>query len=63
MPEPDPDQLLDPEEVSRILKVPVTTLYRWRHFGTGPAAYRIGRHLRYRRRDVQRWTERQKIRS
>ena len=41
-------RLLSTEEVARILVVPVNTLYCWRYKGTGPRAYRVGKHLRYR---------------
>lgn len=37
------------------LGVPVTTLYKWRHLGKGPHAYRLGRHLRYDPAEVRRW--------
>lgn len=47
--------LLGVEEVSRILGVPVQTLYQWRHLGKGPRAAKIGRHLRYRAEDVDAW--------
>lgn len=40
-------RLLTPAEVSEHLWVPVDTLYAWRYRGVGPAALRIGRHLRY----------------
>lgn len=56
----DPDELLEPADVSAILKIPVATLYSWRHFGRGPDAYRIGRYLRYRRADLDRWLEQQR---
>lgn len=42
-------------EVSAFLGVPVATLYQWRHLGTGPRAYRLGKHLRYRQTDVEAW--------
>ena len=35
--------------------MPVATLYQWRHLGTGPRAYRLGKHLRYRQADVEAW--------
>ena len=35
------------EDVSTYLGVPVKTLYGWRLKKTGPAAVRIGKHLRY----------------
>lgn len=38
---------------------PVHTLYRWRHNGDGPAGYRVGRHVRYRREAVEAWLEQQ----
>ena len=47
------DRLLTPDDVSKVLQVPVKTLYRWRYHNTGPPAIRVGRHLRYRPRDVE----------
>lgn len=45
------------EDVTRILVVPVTTLYCWRYKGTGPRACRVGKHLHYRLSDVMEWLE------
>lgn len=42
-------------DVSAFLGVPVATLYQWRQLGTGPKAYRLGKHLRYRHSDVEAW--------
>ncbi len=50
-------RLLSTDEVARLLVVPVTTLYTWRYKGTGPKAYRVGKHLRYRLADVIAWLE------
>ena len=50
-------RLLSTEEVAGILVVPVNTLYCWRYKGTGPRAYRVGKHLRYRLVDVLDWLE------
>lgn len=50
-------RLLSTEEVARILVVPVSTLYCWRYKGTGPNAYRVGKHLRYRLEDLLSWLE------
>ena len=36
-----------------MLGVPVDTVYAWRHPGLGPAGYRIGRHVRFRRDEVE----------
>ena len=49
------DELLTPPETAEYLKVTVGTLYVWRHRGQGPRGMRIGRHLRYRRRDIDDW--------
>lgn len=52
------DQLMTTEEVSAYLTVPVTTIYQWRTRGSGPRAVRVGRHLRFRRSEVDAWVER-----
>lgn len=49
------EQLRTPEEVAAFLQVPLATLYAWRYRSEGPPAIKIGRHLRYRARDVERW--------
>lgn len=52
-------EFLTVEEVADLLRVPVSTVYRWRATGTGPQARRIGRYLRYRRRDLEQWIDSQ----
>ncbi len=49
------EELLKPQQLSRYLGIPVATLYAWRQRGQGPASFRVGKHLRYRRSDVARW--------
>lgn len=44
-------------EVSAYLRVPVATLYDWRHHRKGPKARRVGRHLRYDWADVEAYNE------
>lgn len=51
------DPLWTTEEVSTYLTVPVPTIYRWRVQGVGPRAIRVGKHLRFRRSEVERWVE------
>lgn len=51
--------LATPEQVSEYLGVPVQTLYMWRYRGTGPRSSRVGRHIRYRWVDVERWLDEQ----
>lgn len=48
-------KLMTTQEVADHLRVPVATLYQWRLRGAGPAALRVGRHLRYRSTDVEAW--------
>ena len=43
------------QDVADYLLVPIATLYQWRYLGTGPTAYRVGRHLRYEPAAVQAW--------
>lgn len=50
-------RLLTVTDVSRLMGVPVATLYVWRTRGQGPAGIRLGRHLRYREQDVTAWID------
>ena len=54
-----PERLMTLTDLSELLGVPVATLYAWRYRGEGPAGYRIGRHVRYRRAVVEAWIETQ----
>ena len=49
------DELLTIVEVADVLRVPVATLRYWRHLGTGPHSFRIGRGVRYWRSEVSAW--------
>jgi len=49
--------MLTPEELSSLLAVPVATVYRWRSRGEGPPGFRVGRHVRFRVEDVERWLD------
>ena len=42
-------------ETAAYLQTPVATLRYWRHLGDGPAGFRLGRRVMYRRIDVDRW--------
>lgn len=53
------DRLLSAQDVADYLGVPLATIYAWRHRSQGPPGLRVGRHLRYRRRDLDAWIERQ----
>ncbi|MDP9094526.1 MAG: helix-turn-helix domain-containing protein [Actinomycetota bacterium] len=56
----DIDDLLTLHEVAELLRVPEATLRYWRHQHTGPDSYKVGRHVRYPRSEVQRWLRSQR---
>ena len=49
------EKLFTPQELAAYLDVPVSTLYDWRWRGEGPRGFRVGKHIRYRRSDVEQW--------
>jgi excisionase family DNA binding protein len=49
--------LLTIEELAEYLDVPVATVRTWRANKTGPRGIRVGRHVRYRRADIEDWLE------
>jgi predicted DNA-binding transcriptional regulator AlpA len=55
VPLPTCDRLWNVQDVSAFLGVPVPTLHQWRYLGTGPDAFKVGRHLRYDPATVRRW--------
>ena len=52
-------EFLSVQELAALFGIPVGSIYNWRNRGTGPRGYRIGRHVRYRRSDVELWLEEQ----
>lgn len=53
------ERLLTVAELAQYLGVPVGTLYQWRYRREGPPGFRVGRHVRYRRNDVEMWVREQ----
>jgi excisionase family DNA binding protein len=51
-------EVMTVREVAEYLRLPVGTLYGWRYRGKGPVGMRVGRHVRYRRADVEEWLDR-----
>jgi excisionase family DNA binding protein len=49
------DKLWTVQQLAEYLGVPVATLYQWRSKGYGPVGLRVGKHVRYRPADVERW--------
>ena len=63
MPDPTADQpadLLTISEAAELLRAPVATLRYWRHLGTGPRSFRLGRRVVYRRDDLLAWIDAQR---
>jgi hypothetical protein len=59
-----PNPSRDPEvptiaETAELLRAPVVTLRYWRHLGTGPRSFRLGRRVLYRRDDLRSWIDAQ----
>ena len=57
------ERLWTVRDVSDFLGIPVSTLHQWRYLGTGPAAYRVGKHLRYNPATVRAWLEKDCLRE
>ncbi len=49
------ERLLSPRDLAELCQVPIATVYRWNYTGTGPTVLRLGKHVRYREGDVERW--------
>jgi excisionase family DNA binding protein len=63
MPDPTADQPADLfaiSEAAELLRAPVATLRYWRHLGSGPHSFRLGRRVLYRRDDLHAWIDAQR---
>jgi excisionase family DNA binding protein len=47
--------LLTVADLADYLRVSVNTIYQWNYKGTGPKPIPVGKYVRYRRTDVERW--------
>ncbi|NEK87440.1 helix-turn-helix domain-containing protein [Blastococcus saxobsidens] len=52
-------ELLTITEAAELLRAPVATLRYWRHLGTGPRSFRLGRRVLYRSDDLHSWIDAQ----
>jgi hypothetical protein len=53
----DPDALIAEAHAADFLRISIRTLQAWRCRGAGPTFVRVGRAIRYRRRDLLAWIE------
>lgn len=51
------DGLMSPQELAELLGLPISTVYGMNCEGSGPRRIRIGKHIRYRRADVNKWLD------
>lgn len=56
-----PDPILTVTQVSDETLTPVGTLRYWRHNGTGPESFKLGRRVVYRRSAVDAWIAAQEL--
>lgn len=54
--------LLTPEEISKILNVKLSTIYKWTHMGTIPFI-KIGKLIRFREEDIKEWVEKKEVKN
>ncbi len=47
--------LLTLDEVAQLYRTPPATLRYWRHQGSGPKSFKLGRRVMYRKADVEAW--------
>jgi hypothetical protein len=55
------DELLDTAQAARLLARPESTLVRWRFENRGPAYIRIGRGIRYRASDLEKYVSANRV--
>ena len=57
------DELIGPEALAEYLGIPLLSIYIMNSKGTGPRRIKIGKHVRYRRTDVDAWLNGKAIES
>jgi len=57
------EEMLTLQEACAYLRVPEGTLRYWRHLGSGPRSFKIGRHVRYWKADLVLWLTEQTNRA
>ncbi|GAB3718779.1 helix-turn-helix transcriptional regulator [Nocardiopsis nanhaiensis] len=50
-------RLLGASQLSEYTGIPVQTLANWRWRGEGPPWFKLGRHVRYRIAEVEKWLD------
>jgi predicted DNA-binding transcriptional regulator AlpA len=55
------ERLLSPAEVEEMYNIPTTTLEKWRSLKMGPPYHKLGKHIRYKPKDVEQWIESKRV--
>ncbi|MFD8496192.1 helix-turn-helix transcriptional regulator [Amycolatopsis sp. NPDC059657] len=55
------DALLTAEDLADFCRVSTKTVYAWNTTGEGPKYHRVGKYVRYRRSDVDKWLEKRAV--
>lgn len=55
-----PPVFMSPESLAEYLDLPVRAIYQWRYKGTGPPGIKVGKHVRFRRTEVDQWIDAQR---
>jgi len=56
------EKLLTPEEISRILNVKLSTIYKWTHMGTIPYI-KMGKLIRFKEEDIMEWVGKKAVKN
>lgn len=54
-------KLMTTAEVADLVRAPIETVRYWRHIGSGPKAFKIGRRVLYDAADVEAWIESKRL--
>lgn len=54
-------RLLTCTDLAERFGVPVSTIHDWNYHRKGPKALKLGKHLRFRPEDVERWLKAQEV--
>jgi predicted DNA-binding transcriptional regulator AlpA len=53
----EPTEIVDSSELAELLRTSVHTVHYWRHQGTGPKGFKVGKRILYRWSDVEAWLD------
>lgn len=60
-PDPQPDDYLTPKDLEEKYQLAPKTLANWRSQGSGPEFFKLGKKVRYLRKNVEKWVEQSRV--